>query len=110
LFRHMDSPQRKPKRKVRGRGRRAARQDPESKSITLGSLDDLETARRSFLDPSGQGHSTILADVLWSDPCLESGFASNTARGIGLLWGPDCTEDFLVKNRLKVRGLLLNIY
>ena len=101
LFRHVETSQKKPKRK--GRPRKATNHNSESKVITLGSLDELATARRGILDPTGQGSSTILADVLWSDPTLEQGLAPNTTRGIGLLWGPDCTEDFLVKNKLKVR-------
>ncbi|KAF8400279.1 hypothetical protein HHK36_013576 [Tetracentron sinense] len=32
----------------------------------------------------------------------ERGLSPNEERGIGLLWGPDCTEEFLKKYHLKV--------
>ena len=33
---------------------------------------------------------------------MKPGLAPNKVRGIGLIWGPDCTEDFLKKFQLKV--------
>ena len=33
---------------------------------------------------------------------MDPGLSLNTERGIGLLWGPDCTEEFLKKSQLKV--------
>ncbi|KAJ8616502.1 hypothetical protein MRB53_035874 [Persea americana] len=44
----------------------------------------------------------IPGDVLWSDPSMCPGLSPNEERGIGLLWGPDCTEEFLKKNDLKL--------
>ncbi|KAL2926805.1 Serine/threonine-protein phosphatase 7 [Bienertia sinuspersici] len=44
----------------------------------------------------------IPGDVLWSDPSITPGLSPNTERGIGLLWGPDCTENFLKKFNLKL--------
>jgi len=41
--------------------------------------------------------------VLWSDPSLQMGLSPNQERGIGLLWGPDITQQFLRTNNLKVR-------
>ncbi|KAL0677597.1 hypothetical protein Bca4012_005578 [Brassica carinata] len=54
------------------------RQEPELSSLKLGTLEELMQARRSVLDPPWEGSNLIPGD-----------------RGIGLLWGPDCTEEFL---------------
>ncbi|KAK6154056.1 hypothetical protein DH2020_013695 [Rehmannia glutinosa] len=76
--------------------------NPEVNSLTLGSLEELAKARRSVLDPPWEGPNLIPGDVLWSDPSMSPGLAPNTERGIGLLWGPDCTEEFLKKYNLKM--------
>lgn len=73
-----------------------------SKSIMLGSLDELSKARRVVLDPPWEGQNLIPGDVLWSDPCLVPGMSPNKERGIGLLWGPDVTDEFLKKHNLKL--------
>lgn len=75
---------------------------PDVKMLTLGSLEELAKARRSVLDPPWEGPNLIPGDVLWSDPSMTPGLSPNTERGIGLLWGPDCTEDFLKKYNLKL--------
>lgn len=75
---------------------------PEVNSLILGSLEELAKARRSVLDPPWEGSNLIPGDVLWSDPSMIPGLSPNTERGIGLLWGPDCTEEFLKKFNLKV--------
>ncbi|XP_073151214.1 serine/threonine-protein phosphatase 7 [Henckelia pumila] len=74
----------------------------EVNSLILGSLDELAKARRSVLDPPWEGSNLIPGDVLWSDPSMSPGLSPNTERGIGLLWGPDCTEEFLKKFNLKL--------
>jgi serine/threonine-protein phosphatase 5 len=71
--------------------------------IRLGSLDELLKARRTVLDPPWEGQNLIPGDVLWSDPSLQMGLSPNQERGIGLLWGPDITQQFLRANNLKVR-------
>ncbi|KAJ7547212.1 hypothetical protein O6H91_08G075400 [Diphasiastrum complanatum] len=76
--------------------------DPESRSLKLGTLEDLAKATRGVLDPSGVGHNAVPGDVLWSDPSPNPGLEFNAARGIGLLFGPDCTQEFLQKHRLKL--------
>ncbi|KAG8373578.1 hypothetical protein BUALT_Bualt11G0039000 [Buddleja alternifolia] len=76
--------------------------NPEVNSLILGSLEELGKARRSVLDPPWEGPNLIPGDVLWSDPSMASGLSPNTERGIGLLWGPDCTEEFLKKFNLKL--------
>ncbi|KAG8047828.1 hypothetical protein GUJ93_ZPchr0008g14081 [Zizania palustris] len=70
--------------------------------MKLGSLDELLKARRTVLDPPWEGSNLIPGDVLWSDPSLEMGLSSNKERGIGLVWGPDITQQFLYTNNLKV--------
>ncbi|CAN6476712.1 unnamed protein product [Victoria cruziana] len=72
------------------------------KSLTLGSLEELSRARRTVLDPPWEGMNLIPGDVLWSDPSMKPGLSPNNERGIGLLWGPDCTEQFMKKNNLKL--------
>lgn len=76
--------------------------NPESNSLFLGSLEELSKARRSVLDPPWEGANLIPGDVLWSDPSMTPGLSPNNERGIGLLWGPDCTEEFLKKFGFKV--------
>ncbi|CAD6246003.1 unnamed protein product [Miscanthus lutarioriparius] len=70
--------------------------------MKLGSLDELLKARRTVLDPPWEGSNLIPGDVLWSDPSLQMGLSPNKERGIGLLWGPDITQQFLRTNHLKL--------
>lgn len=77
-------------------------------SLKLGSMEELSKARRTVLDPPWEGLNLIPGDVLWSDPSLALGLSPNKERGIGLMWGPDCTEEFLKKNQFKVCYLLLS--
>ncbi|KMT08695.1 hypothetical protein BVRB_6g139680 [Beta vulgaris subsp. vulgaris] len=70
--------------------------------LSLGSFEELSKARRSVLDPPWEGANLIPGDVLWSDPSMNPGLSPNMERGIGLLWGPDCTENFLKKYNLKL--------
>jgi serine/threonine-protein phosphatase 5 len=76
------------------------------KTLKLGTLDDLQKARRIVLDPSGFGQNVIPGDVLWSDPSPKNGLSHNDSRGIGLLFGPDCTQEFMEKHKLKVPIIL----
>ena len=55
-------------------------------------VQDLRAALKGGLDPNGLGSSVVAADVLWSDPVAEPGLHSNTARGVGLIFGPDVTQ------------------
>ena len=91
-----------PSKKSKRKKRRRISFNPEPKSLSLGSLEELSKARRSVLDPPWEGLNLIPGDVLWSDPSMTPGLSLNKERGIGLLWGPDCTEDFLKKFNLKV--------
>eukprot|EP01018_Ginkgo_biloba_P032235 Gb_23733 [translate_table: standard] len=97
LFRNTELPPSKRTKAKKGR-----RSGPDSKVLRLGSLDELAKARRGVLDPPWEGLNLIPGDVLWSDPSTNPGLSPNTERGIGLLWGPDCTEQFLEKNHLKL--------
>ena len=76
--------------------------NPKVDSLILGSFEELAKARRSVLDPPWEGQNLIPGDILWSDPSMTPGLSPNTERGIGLLYGPDCTEEFLKKFNLKV--------
>ncbi|XP_047317902.1 serine/threonine-protein phosphatase 7 [Impatiens glandulifera] len=75
---------------------------PGPPPLILGSLEELLKARRSVLDPPWEGSNLIPGDILWSDPSMSPGLSPNKERGIGLLWGPDCTEEFLRKFNLKL--------
>ncbi|KAL9366097.1 hypothetical protein Peur_037296 [Populus x canadensis] len=91
-----------PSKRSKGKKNRRIILNSETKPLCLGSLEELSKARRSVLDPPWEGQNLIPGDVLWSDPTMKSGLSPNTERGIGLLWGPDCTEDFLKKFELKL--------
>jgi serine/threonine-protein phosphatase 5 len=68
----------------------------------LGTLQDLRRASKGGLDPGGLGAARLASDVMWSDPVREPGLAENTARGIGLVFGPDVTQAFLAANGLQL--------
>ncbi|GAV85415.1 Metallophos domain-containing protein, partial [Cephalotus follicularis] len=89
-------------RRSKGKKNRRISLNHETKSLSLGSFDELAKARRSVLDPPWEGLNLIPGDVLWSDPSMHPGLSPNKERGIGLLWGPDCTEEFLTKFELKL--------
>ncbi|XP_042493394.1 serine/threonine-protein phosphatase 7-like isoform X2 [Macadamia integrifolia] len=99
LFRSMAAT---PSKRTRGKKGRGVVLKPDANSLTLGSLKELSTAKRSVLDPPWEGLNLIPGDVLWSDPSMSPGLSPNKERGIGLLWGPDCTEEFLKKHHLKL--------
>ncbi|PKA47348.1 Serine/threonine-protein phosphatase 7 [Apostasia shenzhenica] len=91
-----------PSKRSKGKRGRKVKYTMDKTLLKLGSLDDLVRARRTVLDPPWEGSNLIPGDVLWSDPSSSMGLSPNDERGIGLLWGPDCTEDFLSKNQLKL--------
>ncbi|PWA43483.1 Metallophosphoesterase domain-containing protein [Artemisia annua] len=91
-----------PSKRAKGKKNRKVILNPESVPLSLGSMEELAKARRSVLDPPWEGQNLIPGDILWSDPSNKPGLSPNKERGIGLLWGPDCTEDFLKKFSLKL--------
>lgn len=100
LFRSV-SPTPSSKRSKGKKGRKVIT-NVDTSILKLGSLEELLKARRTVLDPPWEGSNLIPGDVLWSDPSPKPGLSLNEERGIGLLWGPDCTEEFLKKYNLKV--------
>ncbi|EIE25508.1 Metallo-dependent phosphatase [Coccomyxa subellipsoidea C-169] len=68
----------------------------------LGSLEDLRASGKGGIDPNGTGTSTLATDVLWSDPVVEAGLRLNDSRGVGLIFGPEITQEFLVVNGLRL--------
>ena len=60
--------------------------------LVLGTLEELRGCSKGGPDPNGLGATTVATDVLWSDPGLEPGLRLNTARGVGLVFGPDVTQ------------------
>ncbi|KAG0567280.1 hypothetical protein M758_7G154900 [Ceratodon purpureus] len=101
LFRQVEK---EPPKKTKGKSYRRllSGRNHADKPLKLGTLDDLAKARRMVLDPSGFGTNVIPGDVLWSDPSPENGLSHNDSRGIGLLFGPDCTQEFMEKHKLKL--------
>ncbi|XP_076929999.1 serine/threonine-protein phosphatase 7-like [Bidens hawaiensis] len=91
-----------PSKRAKGKKNRKVVLSPEPVPLSLGSLEELSKARRSVLNPPWEGPNLIPGDVLWSDPCMKPGLSPNTERGIGLLWGPDITDDFLKKFSVKL--------
>ncbi|XP_030490639.2 serine/threonine-protein phosphatase 7 inactive homolog isoform X1 [Cannabis sativa] len=79
--------------------RRSKRNKPQK--LELGSLEDLSRVNRFFIDVPDEDPS-ILNDVLWSDPSKKGGIIENAVRGVGVTWGPDCTEAFLKQSNLKL--------
>ncbi|CAN7100914.1 unnamed protein product, partial [Brassica rapa subsp. narinosa] len=99
-----------PKRTRGKKNRRGLLLEPEEpSSLKLGTLEELMQARTSVLDPPWEGSNLIPGDILWSDPSLTPGLSPNEQRGIGLLWGPDYTEEFLKKYQLKVTTPIYNL-
>jgi serine/threonine-protein phosphatase 5 len=63
----------------------------------------LRNSGKGGADPCGQFATNIVAtDVLWSDPVSEPGLACNDARGVGMLFGPDITQQFLEAHNLQL--------
>ncbi|KAK4368247.1 hypothetical protein RND71_012039 [Anisodus tanguticus] len=91
-----------PAKRAKGKKNRKIVLNPDPSALSLGSMEELLKARRSVLDPPWEGTNLIPGDVLWSDPSMKDGLSPNKERGIGLLWGPDCTEDFLKKLNIKL--------
>ncbi|KAI7753615.1 hypothetical protein M8C21_000676 [Ambrosia artemisiifolia] len=91
-----------PSKRPKGKKNRKVIVSAEPAPLSLGSLEELLKARRTVLNPPWEGQNLIPGDVLWSDPSMKPGLSPNNERGIGLLWGPDCTEDFLKKFSLKL--------
>ena len=74
-------------------------------NVELGTLDDLRGSGKGGLNPIGsktQPSTLLPSDVLWSDPVSELGIQQNSARGVGLVFGPDKTEEFLRANNLRL--------
>lgn len=101
LFRTIPPPP--PSKRSKKKKNRRISLNHDSNILSLGSMEELQKARRSVLDPPWEGANLIPGDVLWSDPSMSPGLSPNKERGIGLLWGPDCTDEFLKKFGFKVR-------
>ena len=75
----------------------------------MGTLKDLAKASKGGVDPDGEGDTRIAGDVLWSDPAAAedvTGIVENENRGIGTMFGPDATEDFLRTNGSSLEGFV----
>ena len=68
--------------------------------LEVGQLKELRAlARTRYEDAVG---ASLVADVLWSDPCAAPGVHANTRRDMALLYGPDASAAFLKAHRLRL--------
>merc|ERR1712232_874649 len=87
-----------------GKGHKAKKRKHWHKNkMKVGNMGQLRSASKGGFDPDNFVPSQLIStDVLWSDPQPDKGLAPNENRGIGLLFGPDVTEQFLKENKLKL--------
>lgn len=64
-----------------------------SPSLTLESIREINR-----LDPDID-EEDIINDLIWSDPVSSEG-TSESPRGLGYLYGPDVTRDFVINNNI----------
>ena len=67
-------------------------------------LKDIRKLNR-YCEPKGlQGSEALICDMLWSDPqhCQGRAPSKRGGCGVGIAFGPDVTERFLLKNSLKM--------
>ncbi len=62
--------------------------------MTLSEIEDIDRDR----EPPDEGP---MVELLWSDPIAVRG-RQPSKRGVGVMFGPDVTEDFLKTNGLKM--------
>lgn len=92
-----------PPKKTGGKGNKRKIACLEDEALMLGNMKALRAATKGGVDPDESKASSVTAcDVLWSDPQSEAGLKLNELRGVGLLYGPDMTEQFLRENNLKL--------
>ena len=105
LFRGPPPPRRTPK-KSKAKGKRKAdamAAEWGDGAIHLGTLKQLRACGKGGVDPDETRANQVMAcDVMWSDPQSEEGIALNDKRGVGLLFGPDVTEQFLQENDIEL--------
>lgn len=61
-------------------------------------LEDIREIER--LDPDLQDQE-LINDLIWSDPVNKEGF-TESHRGLGILFGPDITKQFVISNNISV--------
>jgi serine/threonine-protein phosphatase 5 len=87
------------------RGKKRAKRRGAKATLTVGTLVELAGAWKGGGDPDGEGNAAIAGDVLWSDPAPAhevTGLVPNENRGIGTMFGPDATAEFLSTNGLRL--------
>ena len=68
--------------------------------VEVGALKELRALPRTrYEDAVG---ASVVADVLWSDPCAAPGVRANTRRDMSILYGPDASAAFLRAHRLRL--------
>jgi serine/threonine-protein phosphatase 5 len=87
------------------RGKKRRGRGASSRALAVGTLAELAGAWKGGDDPDGEGDAAIAGDVLWSDPAPAdqvTGLVPNENRGIGTMFGPDATAEFLKTNGLSL--------
>jgi serine/threonine-protein phosphatase 5 len=87
------------------RGKKRRGRGASSRALAVGTLGELAGAGKGGDDPDGEGDAAIAGDVLWSDPAPAdqvTGLVPNENRGIGTMFGPDATAEFLKTNGLSL--------
>ena len=87
------------------RGKKRCGRGASSRALAVGTLAELAGAWKGGGDPDGEGDAAIAGDVLWSDPAPAdqvTGLVPNENRGIGTMFGPDATAEFLKTNGLSL--------
>ena len=87
------------------RGKKRRGRGASSRALAVGTLAELAGAWKGGGDPDGEGDAAIAGDVLWSDPAPAdqvTGLVPNENRGIGTMFGPDATAEFLKTNGLSL--------
>jgi len=82
-----------------------------SKEFKLKDLEAITTEQRCRIKTTMRSSmqteiETLVQGILWSDPSKRKGIRPNTARTVGVFFGPDVSRDFLIEHNLKylIRG------
>ena len=91
-------------KRKRSKRRRGAAHPPPGAAFEPGTLADLRACSKGGVSPLGWYAEDLLqSQALWSDPVCEAGVHINAGRGgIGLMFGPDATEQFMRANGLRL--------
>uniref|UniRef100_A0A8C5HPH4 Serine/threonine-protein phosphatase with EF-hands n=1 Tax=Gouania willdenowi TaxID=441366 RepID=A0A8C5HPH4_GOUWI len=70
--------------------------------ISSSDVDSVSLSCESIRSYTAKDEWRQILDLLWSDPMTQDGCIPNEVRGGGCYWGPDITEDFLLRHNLQL--------